>query len=50
MFVEPPTTTCIPQDTTTPSSHYFMEIECKVCTYFNIGREKCEMCDSDLLG
>lgn len=32
-----------------PSNDYFMEIECKACTYLNLGREKCEMCDSDLL-
>ena len=31
-----------------PSNDYFMEIECKACTYLNIGREKCEICDSDL--
>jgi hypothetical protein len=32
-----------------PSNDFYMEIECKACTFFNIGREKCEMCDSDLL-
>jgi hypothetical protein len=26
----------------------YMEVNCKVCTYLNVGRETCEMCGTDL--
>lgn len=30
------------------NSDYFLEINCKTCTYLNVGRDKCEMCETDL--
>jgi hypothetical protein len=46
----PPIMTSLLEPTSAaPTSDYFMEIECKACTYLNVGREKCEICDSDLL-
>lgn len=46
----PPIMTSL-MDSASPAANgdYFMEIECKVCTYLNLGRDKCEMCYNDLL-